>query len=532
MANVATPIVGLIALTNSLLVSNYLYIRGQRKLTDARTQDRLDHDGEPFRERTELGVRNSFDWVGKCIKRTCAMAMAFFCGYIGKETNSTMKFPRWDPIRYGVGKISTITLLVIIAGLFQKRSLYYWFGVKPSGVNIQQVLCTSKDSESKVANFTDILKTETKMDLARAQHDHTSAFFDALQKDTALYGTEGYECGLKPQTKEAFLATDGYGKESGVNYFPGYCEAAQGSALSHARNTTCTKQMCGGGEAITGANVEFTENRWETAGAIFAGEAPDAELEYTYGYKEFCEEVRVPCPDFSVADELDDVLQDYKLEQYKKAENATNGAEAITQSAIPAAVQQAGQEIAQKLLTQIDVASTAYVIYSCLSLLFPSPMFIFRPQYTVAVKRLLFGARKHVFIMVVLVMWWGATYVRSFKFDIYYKVYVQKLLQKSPCLGDPGFVMKVGRTFLELCDDLVNMESEWTIKSTAINQTLNLVDMFRDCQCEFPFVHLEELMPTNRTGAEHLETVLFGRNHGDLCGSTCECRHRSCRTSC
>jgi hypothetical protein len=54
------------------------------------------------------------------------------------------------------------------------------------------------------------------------------------------------------------------------------------------------------------------------------------------------------------------------------------------------------------LLSQIDLANNLYAIYACISLYFPSPLYIFHDPYHVAIKQFFFGANKAMFIIFVV----------------------------------------------------------------------------------------------------------------------------------
>ena len=51
------------------------------------------------------------------------------------------------------------------------------------------------------------------------------------------------------------------------------------------------------------------------------------------------------------------------------------------------------------IMNQIDLASNLYAVYALLSLFFPSPIYIFRKPYRIAVTSSVFGVNKNAFMI-------------------------------------------------------------------------------------------------------------------------------------
>mmetsp|Transcript_21912 Transcript_21912/g.36211 ORF Transcript_21912/g.36211 Transcript_21912/m.36211 type:complete len:403 (+) Transcript_21912:489-1697(+) len=381
-------------------------------------------------------------------------------------------------------------------------------------------LCSAETSKIKLERLKADLEGDTNVIMVRSQYEHTRLFYDALTKDTALYGTADYGCDNAPFNKEGFRASDGYGKQSGLKFFPGYCNSAQELALVEARSATCPRTVCRGGEVITGATAEngdVTVDKWGSVGNWIIGggnkvDTEDPTVKLEHGYREFCGDEIVPCPDYTQADALEMLLEDANLEQYKFAEDL------VLESAIPNLVVDASSEnairIFNNLLTQIEIAGFVYVVYQCISLFFPSPLFIFRSPYEIAIKRFFFGSNKYIFVAIVLAIWWGWSYFKTVNVAALYEVYVYRFL-KDPCVADAGHFLQVGRVVSETCGELLELESNWTVNAQTINTTLTLSRLMEDCGCsKFPFVNLPGLMPVH---IEELRSIGFGTMSDYIC---------------
>lgn len=185
--------------------------------------------------------------------------------------------------------------------------------------------------------------------------------------------------------------------------------------------------------------------------------------------------------------------------------------------------------VLKTLLNQLDLASIAYVFYQCVSLWFPSPLILFRSSLLVASTRFLFGAQKTFFLSLVLAICWGWSYLKAFNVPAILSVYMENCL-RDPCLANPEYSLRVGREGAKICDEMIEMQAEWTFQTETIRQTLSLVDLMSECQCSFPFEYLRDLMPTSSSEAAEVQYLGFGRPATDgFCagdfGSNCKFFH-------
>eukprot|EP00586_Coscinodiscus_wailesii_P001633 CAMPEP_0172485240 /NCGR_PEP_ID=MMETSP1066-20121228/13184_1 /TAXON_ID=671091 /ORGANISM="Coscinodiscus wailesii, Strain CCMP2513" /LENGTH=320 /DNA_ID=CAMNT_0013250357 /DNA_START=177 /DNA_END=1139 /DNA_ORIENTATION=- len=184
-------------------------------------------------------------------------------------------------------------------------------------------------------------------------------------------------------------------------------------------------------------------------------------------------------------------------------------------------VEERWREVIVTLTQQIDNASSAYVGYLCLLLFFLSPLVIFWSGIFPSWKRYVFGAQKHVFILVVLVVWWGVRYFRSFSVSIELQLYMKNLL-KDPCYVDASFLWEAGQTLDRMCHELGYLENEWTNKSAFIDSTLKEVGAFQEmCHYGYPCQYLCGILPQmNDTATKmDLESIHFGTvvDQDDMC---------------
>jgi hypothetical protein len=566
---------GLIVLANALLLSNYLIVRTMRlaieakdKLTQLRESSSKfladDESGDDdfantvFSNQVLLFCLGPFYLLYLGIK-SCAperkesyhednrftqATLAFCFGLTGKDTLEARPFKGWKPIPYKAGAFTTTILIILFSILFSEKALDQTFGLDPTGTGVNGGgMCTKGDIDDKLEGIRERLEDRTNFQAAKEQIEFTSQYRDALQNDTTLYGEEGFQCteAYEPRSKEAFLADPQFGKAKGNKFFPGMCSAAQAYALDKARTETCTVNICRSGQVVDADSIEAQngdvsvscdncdesfENGVGFLGASLGVSArPELDLDYeitaasaTYGYKEmaFCEDHVEPCPDYSKYDELTDVLQDYSTVQLEAA--VEFAAPAI--ETVEVVVSETYTEIVEMLIWQLECLSYLYVGYQCLTLFFPSPLIIFRPNIRVMVVQFLFGARQMTFMLICLAVWWGARYFRTFELVANFEVWA-KLIYQDPCVADRDYVQYIGGNISEICGAMVDMESNWKLDNRTIHNVLEMIPLMNQCCSRLPYESLGDLMP----GADARETMeSFGFEYSqsnDICPGSC-----------
>lgn len=314
----------------------------------------------------------------------------------------------------------------------------------------------------------------TGIDLARRQHDHTVSFHEALVSDTSLYGTQNYQC-------PDILNNDGTLSLSGdkndwqdrtvppasVNgdFFPGYCGAALQAAIDAAKDTTCSSEFC---------DCPYIPQLFGPPMKTCLG-----------GVARICVDIPRACPKHTQDEEQE--LQDYRQVQLRTAEEERD--REFEDSTFPVDVPEelilAGESTAQKILFQVDVASSLYVAYSILSLIFPAPLVLFRPPFSEFIRIYLFGAHKLTFILFVICVWWGVEYFQMVMISPEIKLYLRNL--RDPCFLDGDYVLTRQNKVNAVCKDLVPMEGAWQRSMLTIQHVLIEASHFiNTCSCAFP----------------------------------------------
>jgi len=138
--------------------------------------------------------------------------------------------------------------------------------------------------------------------------------------------------------------------------------------------------------------------------------------------------------------------------------------------------------LVQRLLRQIDIAGSLYTIYVVITLFFPTPIVLFRPSLTIRGKQLLCGVQRYIFIVTVLIIYWG--YDNLFRYLAHPEVQIFfKNLVTDPCFIDSDFIHNRTDVVRETCERLIVMENTLGSVGAKINGTL---DVMYECNDDFP----------------------------------------------
>ncbi len=478
---------GLIFMVNILLISNYFFVRSLRKRVDNPPVPRSDDTTATNRRTSSLlvalherftssrlvvGFRQSSERSSEAIPtdidkrdepepgpdRKCTLsciqnsAFAFVCGRHILEPSLEKRFPKWKPIPYKLGILSTccallLTIVLLSTEIAEDRISVDVINRSGSSGN-SSGFCEDKEFEYKISNFTQRMNNATNYVTAKKQNQTISSFATALIHDTSEYGTDQAKCPLKKADYEDPTNTDKQGP-----FFPAYCEAALKLSIL-AADETCAKK-----ERI--CTDVLSCNKTETP---------------------------VVCPPHS-NDADNENTKNYRLKQLQKL--AEEKAQEFTMNEFDQEdFQQRSTIIVGDLLKQINIAGTLYSLYVCVGLFFPSPLRLFRPAITVRMKQILFGVDKKTFIILVLVIWWLYQYVEIVtssyqEHNRAVTAYIRNLI-KDPCFLDTRFVAKRYEVWNEMCTDLTNFENEWELAKVQINQIKPEVEEFdNSCNCHF-----------------------------------------------
>ena len=502
---VSFGMLGILLMLDICFIVNYFLVRALRRWTNSKiVQEKKRHKSTKAAPRTS-SVSNKEDFLGD-------VAFAWLVGSVKLEAMSVKKFPGWKPIPYNMGILSTslfvvLSCLLLAPDLLAKQVL----GVAPNAaLQLDADLCVAESFEAGLHELQEDLWNRTNLPLAQQQHKMITTFHEALVNDTALYGVPPYQCasrgavsGLKEDWNRASKQND---FSSVGPFFPGYCEEALEEALQVAQDRQCYHEVC---DCPT---------------------LPDTAVFQMVGLadKKFCGEVcvQVPhaCPphadeDLEERKERLSLLADVRYQQLEAAEArriemAQNGTGSQQQflfdkDAIPDNVQSSATQTADKVLHQVDIASYIYIAYSCISLMFPSPLILFRMPYWISIKRFLFGVQKPYFICFVLCVWWGIEFLRQVYYSPDFWLFLNNLRLGDPCFVDADYLMERQKIFNEVCQELAPLEPEFDESVMTITDVLRGVDFFSDsCNCAFPNQYTSRLMSNEYTRSAVNNSVL------------------------
>lgn len=343
-------LLGVLLMLDSLLLVNMWIISTLRKYVDKKAElesaENRNADSTDALQNHE--ARYGFEhyctaiWCGLC------------CDMVRKDVNEIKTFPGWKPLY--IGYWSTAVIIIVGCLLLSPEVLPTHVGVDPSG-GFQVELCTVDDFEARIDQLVERIDKVTNFTLAKRQKEHTQEFQDALLKDTALYGTPKFPCkdavgrdgevvsGMKNDWKNPTVPpASTYGP-----FFPGYCGAALEAALNSARELACTKKMCScPTKLVLGKQVPL----------CFLGRA--------------CVDVAVACPPHTAEGDDDEEVEEEELQNYRMAQ--LEKADKLQQQGwnntyvgfVSEQITESASEAVEKLLYQVDFASSAYVFYTCI----------------------------------------------------------------------------------------------------------------------------------------------------------------------
>ena len=543
-----TTIFGLVAFTNSLFASCYYCIRSERRLADAKAWPKalrddaieLEDDGND-----ELGDKEHAGCaVQEKVETAATVVYGLVFGVMKKQMNSIYRFSGWQPTRYRLSLVYTSILLASIAILYSERMLR-GFGIDPK-ITAPEFCSAEQDgpdtnwasnragvSSSATSALEDMFAKETNLAQAKRQLEYSTLYLEALINDTELYGEIEYACPMEPRTKSEFrldaIDRKGAGPAGGGDaepFFPAHCTAALELEMKRTRENKCTRRIC----VDTTVEVEQVDVDLDGIGGVWSwvreGKEGVVSTRTVEQDVRGCKDVYVPCPDHDKLEELDAKTRQYLVEQTIRTEQLASRAlppvdvadeEDMEMNEGLAKVMKKGGEVVDTLVQQIDVASSAFVLYLWLSLFFPSPLYIFRSRLSVSFKRYIFGAKKALFIILVLAIWWGVEYFQKFSIVLEVQLYFQSLLQ-NPCFADVTFLTNAAKSLNSVCREIGQVDRTWTSKAATIASTLQEINAFKGtCSCDYPCENLCDLHMSSDPAAA--SWFGFGTASSDMCGS-------------
>ena len=417
-------------------------------------------------------------------------------GAVHREPNSEGKFADWRGIPGRKGFISTALLLIFSTVVLTPVVMKSVFSHSDIEDMLKPDFCKTEDHEEQNSILNQTLEdSETNLPLARDQIRSYGMLRESLQKDASLYGTADYECenrvdetaDVNGDPLDISGNKDDWTKDRDVypmsrygTFFPGYCPAARELALDNAKNEKCEFETC--------------KSHWID--------------EFLFSL--VCITTPFPCPSHTV-DDAQAVEQDYRRAQLERQHEIED---------IKFEVYEPSDEtnsnvgnVVDKVLFQIDVAGSLYVVYTALSLFFPSPLQLFRPSYGPMIKRFLFGANKMMFMVIVIAIWWGIEHFQSFYPAL--KDYLNIDLIANPCFADPDFLQNRASLISEKCEELVSLSNNFRISNVTIHHIEQEINAFQvECSCGFPFQNSIDITYSSELADVMEERVLYTGTFG------------------
>jgi len=501
--------------------------------------------------------------------------LAFMFGRMRKPKMEEHRFSNWTPLPYKFGAITTSIIIIFVSILFSDK-VQSKIGIDPLGANAASTLCTDNSMTLKVDQIMEKLLRRSNFASAMSQLQVTNLFLGAIQNDTALWGEPGYYCTLNPPyTKTDFRNSPeyGYGGDAGLQFFPGQCEAAQERALEAARSRQCQEEFCNTGSFvdpdsiqngdITGLddlerqiatakhalkNIRGKCDNCKIFGGIILGRDPDIRIsgkekaekaldgidvesigirtpKYVFTDQDVCGSHTVACPDFSRYDALSEELKDANLVKLHKLKNATVDFAAQSTIETRSEIFEKYVDFVKLLLKQMEIASYIYAGYTCLTLLFPTPLILFRRSLKNQIRSFFFGAEQFTFVISSVALWWGVQYFRSFEYVKYFEIYMKVFLQ-DPCVARQEYVSAISGNYSTICSSMISAQSKWSNANNTIHDILTMVGhMVSSCCGPYPYEALNQPIFT-KDNIAHTELMreygfIYDLSGGGLCGDSC-----------
>lgn len=526
---------GMLFLLDAALFGNYAIVRALRLFSNAQVEAEASSSATSERsvrrgDFGELSNTSKADPNGEYApwEKARGFGMIFtavFLGLITKEPSSSRPFPKWKIVWAGI--FSTSAILMISTCILSPEAVLHLMGSDPTG-DTSANFCVTKDFDDKIAQlkkdvygecgytcfyrypqysenltycsliFQLLVLATTQVEVARLQYNHTVRFHQALVNDTTLYGSGNYICPdivsddgttTLSGNKEDWLDHTVLPASVNGDFFPGYCGAALQAAIESARQTTCVDTIC---------ECPLIPQPFGSPIRSCLG-----------GIARVCIDLPVACPKHTQDEETE--LQDYRREQLRLAEQQRQSefSHMTFPVDLPTQLLRAAETTTQKILFQVDVASSCYVGYSILALVFPAPLVLFRPPLREFVRIYLFGVHKLTFILFVVCVWWGVEYFQMVFLSPNVRLYLRNL--RDPCFLDGDYVFTRQQIVNDVCKDLVPMEAAWQRSIVTIQQVLVEATYFMNsCSCAFPLVDLGKFRTPEHITVAQADAIGFG----------------------
>lgn len=478
---VSWGIIGILLMLDICFVTNYYVIRSLRQFTDANTATIPADKMAPL---PQSGLGSVFE----------IFVIGFLFGRVKAMPLSVQTFPQWRPIQYRIGLVFTTVLVLLSLIVLSPQYFSDYIGIDLSSVTLSTDFCSDTDIDDGLQQLEWLVDNITNYKQATLQYEHMMLFHEALVNDTSLYGEDGYTCPSDGTTQTETNDLSGekndwqdltvepaslYG-----NFFPGYCTAAQQSALDAASTTTCDEEQCACPTVpSTSATRFFGVNGKKLC------------------FLRICMTMPTVCP--SQTNDAQVNLQNYREAQLALADDVNSVDELDDE--VYDTIEDTLSDTLATILYQLDVGSNIYSLYACAALFFPTPLIVFRLPYTIAIKKFLFGAQQKWFILLFIGFWWGVSYIQDLLLTDNFTVFLQNLQAGDPCFLDGDYLASRQTIINDICEDFVEQETYFETSRVSVNQILYEVKIFASessCSCYFPMESMYELRSDNYPTSE------------------------------
>lgn len=391
-------------------------------------------------------------------------AYALLYDRIYRESNQVRHFPQWNKKWMSIG--STVFLVIGSSFIMSPQLIVSDAQLSPLVQNAAPDFCESADN--KMEQFQSMLLEATQVELARQQSNRLLELHAALQHDLTQFGEGNYTCptvGTISGSKADYVANQ-LDRINGP-FFPGYCQSALQESIELAQEEQCTEKVC----------------------------AKAQRFGITWAKK--CVDVISACPP-----QTEDVLptaKDYFSAQMASIHNGTTASEQqVVQFAESFAndneeLYERASMMLTKIMHQVDIASTVYVFYACLSLIFPAPLILHRSPIRSMWNRFFLGVNKYQFIFVVVAFWWLFEYYDLIWFNPQLRLYAVNML-RDPCFVDSDYVLQRQSALDATCNELLLHVNNFHTYRPALHHMTMEANLFVDeCCPTFPYENLGNL---------------------------------------
>ena len=467
MATAPLILLTIVVVLDLLFLLNYYFVRRVRLSVEREEPDEIESERTTTSPSSTTFLGSNFLGTGYAYR----FLYALFYDDIYREPNQVLQFPLWR--KKWIAILSTSFLVVGSSFIMSPQLILANSDLSPLIQNAVPDFCVAKDA--KMDEFRALLRTATAVDAAEQQATRIRALHGALQHDLSRMGEAAYPCHSNSVnggggTKAAYA-----GQETIHGpFFPGYCPSAREESLRLAQTEHCSQKVC----AVN------NNNNNTSIGATWVQQ---------------CVDTITTCPA-----QTDDALPEALAYYSAQLESVTNTTEQAIQFAQTFAAEnnsdgggtyERASELLRRLLYQVDVASTAYVFYSCMTLLFPAPILLHRSPIRSMANRFFLGVNRYQFIGLVLILWWTFEYYGLVWFSPQLKLYAINML-RDPCFVDADYWVERQGALADVCRPLLDHTNVFTTYGTAIQHMVREAELFvSDCCASgpFPYLRLQEL---------------------------------------